>query len=353
MTAPVDLLIDLLGHYSPTGEEANAARFLTHAMHCLGYSAEIDGAGNVVGRLGHGSRHLMLVGHIDTVPGVIEVRREGDRLYGRGAVDAKGPLACFTMAAAHLGARPGWTISVIGAVGEEGRSEGAKYLRDEYPRADYLVIGEPSGWQQVILGYKGSSWLEVSIEQPQAHSAGRYPSACDRAIEFLQGLKGLALELNHTTSKRFDQLIFSVREMSSNQDGFSQTARLGINLRLPPGLTYTSLEEQICRLVEPGQAVILDYTPAYRAEKNNFLVRSFLAAIRHSGGSPTFVLKSGTSDMNILGPAWNCPALAYGPGDSDLDHTPYEHISVEEYLQGIDVLAAALANLTEDPGQTL
>ena len=40
----------------------------------------------------------MLLGHIDTVPGRVPVRREGGRLYGRGAVDAKGPLACFVAA---------------------------------------------------------------------------------------------------------------------------------------------------------------------------------------------------------------------------------------------------------------
>jgi LysW-gamma-L-lysine carboxypeptidase len=64
---------------------------------------------------------------------------------------------------------------------------------------------------------------------------------------------------------------------------------------------------------------------AYRAEKNTPLVRSFVAAIRQHGGSPTFTVKSGTSDMNITAPVWQCPAVAYGPGDSSLDHTPHEH----------------------------
>jgi [amino group carrier protein]-lysine/ornithine hydrolase len=46
--------------------------------------------------------------------------------------------------------------------------------------------------------------------------------------------------------------------------------------------------------------------------------------------------------MNILGPAWGCPVVAYGPGDSDLDHTPEEHILVPEYLKGVEVLAKTL-----------
>lgn len=41
---------------------------------------------------------MVLLGHVDTMPDHIPVRQEGDGLYGRGSVDAKGPLACFTAA---------------------------------------------------------------------------------------------------------------------------------------------------------------------------------------------------------------------------------------------------------------
>jgi LysW-gamma-L-lysine carboxypeptidase len=79
--------------------------------------------------------------------------------------------------------------------------------------------------------------------------------------------------------------------------------------------------------------------PAYKAEKNTPLVRSFLSAIRQAGGKPAFAIKTGTSDMNTVAPAWGCPTLAYGPGDSMLDHTLDEHILVSEYLQSVSVLA--------------
>jgi LysW-gamma-L-lysine carboxypeptidase len=49
--------------------------------------------------------------------------------------------------------------------------------------------------------------------------------------------------------------------------------------------------------------------------------------------------------MNTVGPAWGCPAVAYGPGDSSLDHTPDEHIDVREFRQGINVLTRALETL--------
>ena len=60
---------------------------------------------------------------------------------------------------------------------------------------------------------------------------------------------------------------------------------------------------------------------------------------------PGFVLKTGTSDMNVVAPVWRCPIVAYGPGDSALDHTPHEHLSLDEYWRAITVLEAALRSL--------
>jgi LysW-gamma-L-lysine carboxypeptidase len=50
--------------------------------------------------------------------------------------------------------------------------------------------------------------------------------------------------------------------------------------------------------------------------------------------------------MNVVGPAWKCPIVAYGPGDSALDHTPDEHIEIGEFLKGVSVLVNALEHLT-------
>jgi len=84
---------------------------------------------------------------------------------------------------------------------------------------------------------------------------------------------------------------------------------------------------------------------AFRAEKNTPLVRAFNNAIRDTGGRPSYVYKTGTSDMNVVGPVWNCPIVAYGPGDSSLDHTPEEHIVLEEYHRGVAVLTNLLRSL--------
>ncbi|MFZ6019782.1 MAG: M20/M25/M40 family metallo-hydrolase, partial [Chloroflexota bacterium] len=107
---------------------------------------------------------------------------------------------------------------------------------------------------------------------------------------------------------------------------------------LPPG-------EALRRLGELGGGAaleLLDEVPAYLAEKTTIVVRGLLAAIRAAGGKPAFALKSGTADMNLVAPVWGCPAAAYGPGDSSLDHTPHEHISLAEYRRSIEVLTRAL-----------
>jgi LysW-gamma-L-lysine carboxypeptidase len=72
-----------------------------------------------------------------------------------------------------------------------------------------------------------------------------------------------------------------------------------------------------------------------------------LATIREAGGNPRFAVKTGTSDMNVVGPIWRCPIVAYGAGDSALDHTPDEHIPVADYLGAIQVLRQVVRLVTE------
>ena len=93
MNQEVELLRELVSIASPSTQEQAASAYLVDAMRARGYDeAFVDAAGNAVGIWGRGEREIVLLGHIDTVPGHIPVRQEGDLLYGRGSVDAKGPL---------------------------------------------------------------------------------------------------------------------------------------------------------------------------------------------------------------------------------------------------------------------
>lgn len=340
------LLEGLVGLYSPSGEERPAVEELVARMSAAGLDAFRDEVGNAVGVCGDGPRELVLLGHIDTAPGVVKVRREGNLLYGRGAVDAKGPLCAFAAAAARLGPRAGWRVIAVGAVEEEcATSRGAHWAKTQY-RPTYAIVGEPSGWDRVTLGYKGSLWADYTLTRENAHSAGQAQSANEEAVAFWLRVKDYAASYNDGHTKAFERLDPTLRAMHSSNDGLADAARLTIGLRLPLDLTVADLENQLVALAGAGQLVFSTETPAYRADKNNALVRAFLASIREGGGTPGFTLKTGTSDMNVVGPHWSCPIVTYGPGDSNLDHTPNEHIDLNEYDRAIEVLTRVLSELT-------
>jgi len=128
-------------------------------------------------------------------------------------------------------------------------------------------------------------------------------------------------------------------------DGLEDGVEMNIGLRLPPGANVAALQDQMRARCNGARLSFPDCVPPFQAEKNTPPVRALLRAIRAEGGRPRFKLKTGTSDMNIVGPAWGCPIVAYGPGDSSLDHTPDEHIEIAEFRRGINVLARALETL--------
>lgn len=343
-----DTLIGLVSHYSPSGQEREAVAWLVARMKALGFTdAFIDAAGNAVGVMGAGPRQVVLLGHIDTVPGEIPVSLTPDRvLYGRGAVDAKGPLACFTDAVAQVGAVAGWQFVVIGAVEEERDSDGARYLVDKY-HPDFLIVGEPNRWDRVALGYKGSAWAEITVRRAQSHTASGEQTAAEAAVETWLAIRAFAESFNAGKQRAFDKILPTLRNIEAGQDGFTQWARLSVGARLPVDV---SPEQWYARLgeVAAGAAVqrVGYAVPAWSCEKNTSLVRALLSAIRSQGGSPSFVYKTGTADLNIVAPVWQCPAVVYGPGDSALDHTPQEHLALEEYEKAVRVLVAALTHLT-------
>lgn len=342
-----ETLYGLVAHYSPSGEEREAAGWLAAQMEKLGYDqAYVDEAGSVVGRMGSGARQIVLLGHIDTVPGWIPLRVEDGEFFGRGSVDAKGPLAAFVDAVAQTGPVDGWQIVVVGAAGEEADSRGARFAAGLF-HPEYAVIGEPSGWDRLTLGYKGCASFRATARKPVSHSARKEESACEAAFEGWNRIKAWTGSFNQGRQAAFEQLFTSLREVSSGNDGFEEWATLEVSARMPPGLSAEALEANLQAAAAPLALELHgDPIPAFRAEKRSPLVRAFLGAIRSEGGQPGFLLKTGTADLNIVAPAWGCPAAAYGPGDSALDHTAEERISLNEYRQAVDVLGRLLQELT-------
>lgn len=389
--AAIDLLQGLVRIPSLSREEATATHWLVAQMQAAGYDrAFVDDAGNAVGELGPADapRVLVLLGHIDTVPGNIAVRIEstadGDVLFGRGSVDAKGPLATFVAAAARVGSdwahAAGLRVVVVGAVEEEAAtSKGARFVAERFdgarePVPSACVIGEPSHWHRITLGYKGRLLLDLDARQPMAHTAGPDASLASIIVDVWNHVTAHAAAINRSHEKAFDQLSPSLRRfITTTGDDMLDAVDAQIAWRLPLGVDPEALVTDLAQwtaahigapraATDAGAALrgapltlagtrtaltlrFRGWEAPWRGDRQNALVRSFLTAIRATTGAavqPGFLVKTGTSDMNVVGPVWRCPIVAYGPGDSALDHTPNEHLSIEEYWRAIGVLEGML-----------
>lgn len=343
--AAEQLLHDLVAIPSPSCQEALAADHFAGWMRTQGFDqAFVDAAGNAVGIIGSGNREVVLLGHIDTVGGFPPVRINARTLFGRGTVDAKGPLCAFAVAAARASIGDDLRLIVVGAVEEESAtSNGARYALNCF-NADYCIIGEPSHWDRITLGYKGRLLCDWRWEGGLSHSAGEALSPAEIAIDYWLSVKKCADEYNREIASIFTSLDASIRSIKTYQDDVNGVAEMTIGFRLPPGVD----PGEIAARLPPCDAATIATRGAefaFTADRNSELSRQFRRAIRAQGGIPRFLYKTGTSDMNVVGPQWQCPILAYGPGDSALDHTPEEHIDLDEYLQSIDVLTTVLESL--------
>jgi LysW-gamma-L-lysine carboxypeptidase len=346
-TDDVELVRGLVAIPSVSRQEGDAVEWLVAEMSRRGFRATVDDAGNAVGEIGKGPRHVVLLGHIDTVPGEIPVRIEDEHLVGRGAVDAKGPLAAF-VAAATLPIR-GLRVTVVGAVEEESpTSAGARY-RATLAAPDWCVVGEPSGWDAVTVAYKGRLALRIALSRSARHGAAPGMTCTEEALALWSTVRAAA-ERRTGETDGFARLDCRLEGMSGGaSDGLIERAELRVGYRIPPGITTAELETEVRAIagVHVGEAAIeierIGAEEPARTSRTTPLARAFVGAIADAGGRATYKVKSGTSDMNILAPAWGCPMVAYGPGDSRYDHTPMERLSLNDYARAIRVLQSVLA----------
>ena len=349
MMDSIELIHRMVAIESLSRQEKLVAEFIVAAMQRLDYhSAYVDDAGNAVGTRekrnadGEIEREIVLLGHMDTVPGDIPVRIEDGILHGRGSVDAKGPLATFVMAVAQADIPAGTRLVVIGAVEEEAAtSKGARFAVNQY-KPDYCIIGEPSGWDGVTLGYKGRILLDYRIEAEMGHTAGQQSGVAESAIAWWNQVDAYVRDFNVDKSKLFDQLIPSIRRFHTDSDGLIDSAELRIGIRTPLDFDLNQFETMVRGWGNGATIRAHSQEVAFTSTRKTKLARAFNIALRQAGVRPKFKRKTGTSDMNVVAPIWQCPIVAYGPGDSKLDHTPHEHLVLDEYRKAIEILRKVL-----------
>jgi len=354
----VKMLEKALRLYTPSLEEKSLAEFLADKCDDLGFEdIHIDDVGNLIAKKGSGSPKILLCGHMDTVPGKIKVRKEGDTLFGRGASDAKAPLLAMLFAAASVQNNNG-TVTFVGAVDEEGNATGIKSLVRDNLDFDYAIFGEPSGLKQVTIAYKGRLAINLRINVgDSSHASAPWLSknAIEESAVFTTELKNM-LEADQKEKTKGTMLTATLTEIKggSSHNITPKECVSTLDIRIPVHMNCKMVEEKIAtsvkeiakkRNVEAFYS-ILDETEPFEATHNSALVRAFtLGVLDIEHTRPTLIRKTGTGDMNVIGNRLKIPVVTYGPGDPHASHTINESVSIDEYLRGIEVLKKTLHHL--------
>jgi LysW-gamma-L-lysine carboxypeptidase len=323
------LFYDLVDTPSPSGSEAECAERLAAFFEERGREVFLDEVGNV---RAPADDSLLLTSHVDTVPGDIPVRVEDGELWGRGSVDAKGPLAAMAAAAVETG------VSFAGVVGEETDSRGARHLVKNRAAPDALVNGEPSGWDAVTLGYRGFLAGTYLATSESGHTSRPEPNAIEDAMAWWNRVEA-EFDPDEWTPV-FEQVTTKPVGFRGGlgEDGLSVEATMDVQFRIPPDLSAADVRAVADGALDEGTVNWRDPIPPVMESPRNEVARAFRAAIRAADGDVTLLRKTGTSDMNLFKQVWDCPMVTYGPGDSDLDHAPDEHAVLADFDRAVGVL---------------
>lgn len=182
-----ELTRQLIDIPSPTGDEKGVGLFVASYLERLGYKVETQDISedrfNVIATTTAPGR-VVFSTHLDTVPPYIPSREDDERIFGRGACDAKGIAAAQIFAAEQLKREGVNEIGLLFTVDEELSSLGARAAND-HPAArdcEFLINGEPTD-NKMALATKGSLRLTLKASGRSAHSA--YPEQGESAIEKL------------------------------------------------------------------------------------------------------------------------------------------------------------------------
>ncbi|HET7325109.1 MAG TPA: [LysW]-lysine hydrolase [Halococcus sp.] len=333
-----ELLTDLVEIPSPTGEEGECAERLLGFFESHGRDVWLDEAGNV---RAPADDSLLLTSHIDTVPGDIPVRIETDEngnevLWGRGSVDAKGPLAAMAVAAVREG------VSFVGVVGEETDSTGARHLIETRDAPEAVVNGEPSGWEGITLGYRGLLAGTYVATSESGHTSRPENNAIEDALDWWNRVRNAVTDDSDDWTPVFERITPKPTEIEGgpSEDGLSVETTMDVQFRVPPSFTVEEVREIADGELNGGTVRWYDEVSPVMTNPRTTLASAFRGAIRRADGEPRLLRKTGTSDMNIY-QSWGCPMATYGPGNSDFDHAPDERLSLSEFDRSIEVLCDA------------
>lgn len=329
MTDVVALAAELLSIQSFTRDEGAAIDFVARWLVNLGWNVSIQevsaGRGNVwASRRGGG---VTLSTHLDTVPPFYPPRLSGNRLYGRGACDAKGIAAAMMAAAQQLVAEGEDRVDLLFVVGEEKGSDGARAANNLAATSRYLINGEPTE-SKLASGCKGSLRFVVRTHGREAHSA--YPELGASAIEPLLRL----LPTIHDVKFPSDPVLGATTVNIGTISG-------GTEANIIPGSAESEIMLRLVSDVGPVKQIVADWARAGGADVE---FGSTIPAQRfHVLDGFDVAPVSYTSDIPLLG-RWGTPLL-FGPGSIHVAHTPDEYVDIDELRASVGTYASLAKRL--------
>jgi putative selenium metabolism hydrolase len=357
---------------SPSGSEGAVAGLVREEMERLGYAVETDDLGNVIGTRGSGGPCVLFDAHMDTV-GVTDPAewsadpagelRDG-RLYGRGAMDMKGPLAAVVHGAAAAPAAG--RVVVCASIAEEMIEGFATVEVARRMRPDVAVICEATG-RRVAIGQRGRAELVVEVRGRPTHSSR--PELGVNAVEAMADVLAAArlidlpvhdalgraiLVPTDIVSRPFPALsvvpdlctvTFDRRTLpGENEDDVLAPLRAVADAAVEPHGATATVTIGVDRFDSYSGARVEapNFAPAWFVDPGREPARTALAALGAEPHHWMFCTNgSGTAALGI-------PTLGYGPGDETLAHRVDEHIELDELYAGAEGYATLAAALTAD-----
>lgn len=371
---------------SPSGQEEGVARLVREEMTRLGFEVDVDDWGNVTGSIDAGPGPCVLLdAHMDTV-GVTQPddwhhhpwgERSGDRLYGRGAMDMKGPLAAAVYGIASLRGRLARGKVVVAATVAEELVEGPALLHvAERIRPDYVVICEATSLK-VARGQRGRA--EVRIE---AFGRPTHSSRPDLGVNAAQAMVDIVLALRTIRPPSHDVLgegILVFTDIKSEPyPGLSVVpdfCAATFDRRTLPGETEDDVLAPVRKSIEgalaggratasamiahddfqtyTGERVsALNFAPAWFFDNDSAIVVAATTGLTGAGIATELSHYAFCTNGSGTAGRLNIPTIGFGPGQEDLAHRVDEHIEVADLASGAQGYAAIAAQLTRAHGRS-
>ena len=346
---PVAIARDLIRCRSVTPEEGGALAYLQDLLSRAGFevhraifaepgTAPVD---NLYARIGTSRPNLLFAGHTDVVPPGNEGAWShppfagavaGDRLYGRGAVDMKGGIACFAAAAldyvAAHGGKPKGSLSFLITGDEEsvavnGTVKLLNWAAERGETFDHCILGEPSNVEvlgdTIKAGRRGSLNGTLIVSGRQGHVA--YPERADNPI---RGLVTLIAALQAPLDEGSEHFAPSHLEFTSIDVGNTTVnlipgeARARFNIRYNDRHSQTALKTLIERRAKDAAAGRVHYSfewqpsnaDVFITKPSPFTELAVAAIAEVTGRQPKLSTSGGTSDARFI--KNYCPVLEFG-----------------------------------------